>query len=289
MSYFLHILIMVSIYVILGLSLNLVVGLGGMLSLCHAAFYGIGAYASALLMMDLGWPFLPSLIAAVILSGVLAYLISVPATRLRGDFFVLATLGFQIIIFSVLYNWVDFTKGPYGLIGIPRPSVGGVKISSTLGFLVLTTTTAVGVGLLVRRLMRSPYGRSLEAVRDDEIAALSLGKRVSGFKRSVFCISGSLAAVAGVLFAGYASFIDPTNFTLDESVFILCIVIIGGAGTLRGPMAGALILVLLPELLRFLHVPDAIAANLRQILYGITLVLMMRFRPQGIAGKYAFD
>lgn len=289
MSYFLHVLIMIAIYSILGLSLNLVVGLGGMLSLCHGAFYGIGAYSAALLMLHAGWPFLPSLVAAIIITAILAYLISVPATRLHGDFFVLATLGFQVIIFSVLYNWVDFTKGPYGLIGIPRPSVGPIKIVTSSAYLGMTTVFAVLVGLVVRRLVRSPYGRTLQAVRDDELAAHSLGKNVVRFKRSAFCIAGALAAVAGVLFAGYASFIDPSNFALDESVFILCVVIIGGAGTLRGPIAGAVLLILVPELLRFLHVPDAIAANLRQILYGLALVVMMRFRPQGIAGKYAFD
>ncbi|MDA0989849.1 MAG: branched-chain amino acid ABC transporter permease, partial [Verrucomicrobia bacterium] len=160
MNYFLHILIMLSIYVILGLSLNLVVGFGGMLSLCHAAFYGIGAYASALLMMHAGWPFLPSLGAAVVLVGILAYLISIPAIRLHGDFFVLATLGFQIIIFSVLYNWVEFTRGPYGIPGIPRPAIGDLKIVSTPAFLGLAACFAVAVGLVIRRLARSPYGRT---------------------------------------------------------------------------------------------------------------------------------
>lgn len=289
MNYAFHILTMISLYVILGLSLNLVVGYGGMLSLCHAAFYGIGAYASALLMMQAGWSFLPSFVAAVFLVGVVAYLISIPSIRFHGDFFVLATLGFQIIIFSVLYNWVSFTKGPYGIPGIPRPSIGGFKAFSTPVFFAFSLVLVLCVWFVTRRLVKSPYGRTIEAIRDDELAALSLGKNVTRFKRSVFCIAGGLAAVAGVLFAGYASYIDPTSFTLDESVFILCVVIIGGAGNMRGPIIGAVILVVLPELLRFVRMPDAIAANMRQVIYGLLLVLMMRFRPQGIAGKYAFD
>lgn len=289
MNYVFHILIMVSLYVILGLSLNLAVGYGGMLSLCQAAFYGIGAYASALLMMNAGWSFLPSFAIAVIAGGVIAYLISIPSTRFHGDFFVLATLGFQIIIFSILYNWIGFTKGPYGISGIPRPTLWGLKIVSTPGFFFFSLVLAVVVWFITRRLAKSPYGRTLEAVRDDELAALALGKNATRFKRSAFCIAGGLAAVAGVLFAGYASYIDPTSFTLDESVFILCVVIIGGAGNMRGPIIGAVILVVLPELLRFVRMPEAIAANMRQVIYGLLLVLMMRFRPQGIAGKYAFD
>lgn len=289
MNYALHILIMISLYVILGLSLNLAVGYGGMLSLCQAAFYGIGAYASTLMMMNAGWSFLPSFVFAVLIAGLIAYLISIPSIRLHGDFFVLATLGFQIIIFSLLYNWVALTKGPYGISGVPRPSLWGLKIVSTPGFFALSLVFAAVVWFIMRRLAKSPYGRTLEAVRDDELAALALGKNVTRFKRSAFCIAGGLAAVAGVLFAGYASYIDPTSFTLDESVFILCVVIIGGAGNMRGPIIGAVILVLLPELLRLVRMPDAIAANMRQVIYGLLLVLMMRFRPRGVAGKYAFD
>ncbi len=289
MNYAFHILTMISLYVILGLSLNLVVGYGGMLSLCHAAFYGIGAYASTLLMVKAGWSFLPSLAVAVTVVGVIAYLISIPSIRFHGDFFVLATLGFQIIIFSILYNWVGFTKGPYGISGIPRPTLLGLKVVSPPGFFAFSLVLTLVVWFITRRLAKTPYGRTLEAVRDDEMAALALGKNVTRFKRSVFCIAGGLAAVAGVLFASYASYIDPTSFTLDESVFILCVVIIGGAGNMRGPIIGAMILVLLPELLRFVRMPDAIAANMRQVIYGLLLVMMMRFRPQGIAGKYAFD
>lgn len=289
MNYLFHLLTMISLYAILGLSLNLVVGYSGMLSLCHAAFYGIGAYTSTLLLMNAGWSFPASLGASVVLAGVIAYLISIPLIRFQGDFFVLATLGFQMIVFSILYNWIAVTKGPYGIPGVPRPDLWGLKIVSTPSFLVFSCLLTLLVAGVALRLAKSPYGRTLQAVRDDELAALSLGKDVMRFKRSSFLIAGSLAAVAGVLFASYASYIDPSSFTLDESVFILCIVVIGGAGTFQGPIIGALILVLLPEILRFLHMPDAIAANARQAIYGLLLVLIMRFRPQGIAGKYAFD
>lgn len=289
MNYAFHILIMICVYVILGLALNLAVGFGGMLSLCHAAFYGLGAYASTLLIMDAGWPFLPSFLVAVLIVGMIAYLISIPSIRFHGDFFFLATLGFQVIISSILYNWIGFTKGPYGISGIPHPSLLGVHVASPPAFFVFALVLAALVWFVVSRLAKSPFGRTLEAVRDDELAALALGKNVTRFRRTAFCVAGALAAVAGVLFASYASYIDPTSFTFDESVFILCVVIIGGAGNLRGPIIGAFVLVLLPELLRSLRMPDAVAANMRQVIYGLLLVLMMRYRPQGIAGKYAFD
>jgi branched-chain amino acid transport system permease protein len=288
-NYIFHILVMVCLYGLLGLTLNLVVGYSGMLSLCHGAFYGIGAYASTLLMTKLGWPYVPSFLASVLICGAIAYLISIPSIRFHGDFFVLATLAFQFITFSIFYNWTSLTRGPYGISGIPRPSVGEWTVKSPWMFFVLALFVAVSVGLVIWRLSHSPYGRALQAIRDNELAAQALGKNVNRFKRSAFALAGMLAAAAGVLFAGYTSYIDPTSFTLDESVFILCVVIIGGAGNLRGPIVGAVILVLLPELLRFLQIPDAVAANARQIIYGLLLVLMMRFRPQGIAGKYAFD
>lgn len=289
MNYALHVIILVSLYTILGLSLNLSVGYGGMLSLCHAAFYGIGAYASTLLMIKAGLPFLPSLLAAVLLTGIAAQLISIPSSRFHGDFFVLATLGFQMIATSLFHNWTGLTQGPYGIPGIPKPSVFGLRINSPDKFFIFTMIASTAVCFLTWRVVHSPFGRTLQAVRDDELAAMAMGKDVLRFRRTAFTIGGALAGCAGVLFASYATYIDPTSFTLDESVFILSVVIIGGTGNLRGPILGAVVVVLLPELLRFFRIPDAVAANARQIIYGLLLVLMMRFRPQGIAGKYAFD
>jgi branched-chain amino acid transport system permease protein len=289
MNYLFHILTMISIYAVLGLSLNLVLGFGGMLSLCHAAFYGIGAYTFSLLMMDAGFPFLAALPLAVLASGVAALLIGAVTLRLRGDFFVLSTLGFQTIIFVVLYNWVDFTRGPYGIPGIPRPEIFGFSFNAPWAMFLLAAAVALLAWWICLRLSQWPFGRTLQAVRDDALAAQSLGKNPLAFTLTAFALGGALAALAGGLFAVYASYIDPTSFMLEESVFILCVVVIGGAGNLQGPVIGAIILVLLPELLRFVELPDSIAANLRQIIYGLLLVLMMRFRPQGIAGRYAFD
>jgi branched-chain amino acid transport system permease protein len=289
MNYVFHLLIMICLYATLVQSLNLAVGYSGLLSLAHAAFYGIGAYIATLLMMNADWSFASSFVASVIGTGLIAWLVSFPATRLHGDFFVLATLGFQMITFAVLYNWVEFTKGPNGISAIPRPSLFSYSIDTPPTFFVLALFAAIFCCGLLRWLAESPYGRTLQAIREDEIAAASLGKNVNAFKRSAFTWAGAIAAVPGVLFATYFSYIDPTSFGLEESIFIFCTLVIGGAGNLRGPIIGAIVLVLLPELLRFLQIPDSIAANLRQILYGLAIVIMMRLRPQGIAGKYAFD
>lgn len=289
MNYLWHILVLINIYAILAASLDLVVGYTGLLSLCHASFYGIGAYACTLAMMRLGWGFLPAMLFAIPIASAASYVIGLPSLRLRGDYFVLATLGFQMIVFALLYNWIGLTNGPYGIPGIPVPRVFGIQVNSVFGFFVLSGCIALICLVLLWKLTHSPFGLVLKAVRDDEIAAAALGKNVPRVKMLAFAISGGLAAIPGALFAGYMRYIDPTSFTLMESIFILSIVVIGGAGRFWGAILGAAFLVLLPEALRFLQVPAAIAPNLRQIIYGVVIVLLMRFRPQGFIGEYKFN
>ncbi len=289
MNYLWHTLTMIMLYLILGISLNLAVGYGGLLSLCHAAFYGIGAYACTLLPMKAGLSFWLALPLAMLISAAISILISWPSLRLKGDYFVLATLGFQVIVYSALYNWTSLTGGAYGIAGIPRPGLLGWKIDSALSCFVLAAVLAVATALVLWLVQRSPFGRALRAIRDDEVAAAALGKNVTALKVAAFAIAAACAAIPGGLFAVYVRYIDPTSFTVQESIFIISVVIIGGAGTYWGPMIGALLLVLLPEGLRFLHIPDAAAANLRQIIYGLLLVILMLFRPQGIKGEYGFD
>jgi branched-chain amino acid transport system permease protein len=289
MNYLFHIIVLIGLYVMLSQSLNIVMGYGGLVSVCQAAFYGLGAYTCALLMVFAGWSFLTASAAAIAVTGAVAFFLSFPAVRFRDDFFMLATLGFQMIVFTVLYNWVDLTRGAYGVAGIPRPSAGDVTVEAPWAYALLVACVACVLVFTVHRILSSAYGRTLRAVRDDQLAAQSLGKNVDRFRRSAFTIAGTLAAIPGVLFACYATYIDPTSFTIEESVFILSIVIIGGAGNIRGPLLGAVLMVLLPEGLRFVQIPDSVAANVRQIIYGLLIVVLMNIRPQGIAGKYAFD
>ena len=288
MEYLLHILIYIGIYSILSVSLNLLVGYTGILSIAHAAFYGVGAYVAALMALKLHSPFILNLLLGIIAAGILGALIGIPSLRIKDDYFVIATFAFQVIVFSVLNNWVSFTSGPMGLPGIPQPNIFGLKISSHIEFLILVTLLAAFVFWISNRVVKSPFGRVLKAIREDEVFAQSFGKNIFAFKLKVFMISAALAAIAGVMYATYISFIDPTSFTIMESIFIISIVIIGGAGNLWGSVIGAVVLVALPELLRFVGLPNAVAANIRQILYGSLLVIFMMWRPQGFIGEYFF-
>jgi branched-chain amino acid transport system permease protein len=288
MNYIFHILIMINIYLILALSLNLPVGYTGLLSLAHASFYGIGAYISTLLMMKAGLGFIPSLLLSILGSILLGLVISIPSLRLKGDYFMLSTLAFQIITFTILYNWVSLTRGPYGISGIPMPKIFGIVIDSIPSFLIFSTFVTLICLLLLYLLSNSSFGRVLKAIREDELSALSIGKNTTNFKITSFTISAGFAAVSGVLFAGYMTYIDPTSFTLAESIFILSIIIIGGSGNFLGPLVGTAFMILLPEILRFLRIPDSIAANMRQIIYGLLIIIILRFRPQGLKGEYRF-
>lgn len=289
MEYILHILILIGIYTILTVSLNLITGYTGLLSVTHAAFYGVGAYVAALMALRLQSPFLVNVACAAVLCGVAGLVVGVPSLRIRGDSFVIATFAFQVITFSVLNNWSALTAGPMGLPGIPRPVVFGLRISSPLGFLVLVGLFSTGVVLVTRRIVLSPFGRVLKAVREDEVFAQAAGKNIASHKVLVFVISAGIAAVAGALYAYYISFIDPTSFTVLESILIISIVIIGGAGSLWGPVVGAVVLVVLPEVLRCVGLPSSVAANVRQILYGGALVAFMMWRPRGLLGEYSFQ
>jgi branched-chain amino acid transport system permease protein len=289
MEYLLHILIMIGIYSILAMSLNLPAGFTGLISVAHAAFYGIGAYTTALLSRNAGVPFWLCLPAGVLLTALIAFLIAWPSLRTRDDYFVITTFAFQIIVFSILNNWVSFTGGPMGIPGIPQPQFLDITLSSHGTFLCLVAVIGIAVYLFLNRLVNSPYGTVLKAIREDEILVQSLGKNVTHYKMAAFVIGAAIASIGGGLYAMYISYIDPTNFTVMESVFILSIVIIGGVGSLKGSVVGATILVALPEILRFVGLPNAIAANMRQILYGTLLVLCMMYRPQGLFGEYAFN
>jgi branched-chain amino acid transport system permease protein len=286
MAYFLHILILINIYIIIAISLNLIAGYTGILSIAHAAFYGVGAYAAALLAVNYGAPFLLNLVAAMIVAGAVAAVVAFPSLRIHDDYLVIATFGFQMILFSIFNNWVGLTRGPLGIPGIPQPKIFGIAITSHVGFLILTGLLALAVYLFARRLVNSPFGRVLKAIREDEVFAQALGKNVIRYKILVFVIGGALAAIAGTLYAHYVTFIDPTSFTILESIFMISIVIVGGAGSLTGSIVGAAVLIVIPEMLRFLGMPNAIAANMRQIIYGALLVVMMMFRPKGLVGEY---
>lgn len=288
MNYVLNILIMIGIYTILSLSLNLLLGYGGLLSVAQAAFYGIGAYIYSLLLLG-GYSFVLCLVASVVGTSFLALLVGYPALKLRGDYFLLATIGIQGIVFDVLNN-ISLTRGPYGIPGIPAlPTLLGFQSQPMfVDFLFVLLLTGLVV-LFSRALYSSPYGRLLKSVREDETASSALGKNTARIKVWAFVVAAGIAAIAGALYASYVTYIDPTTFSLDQSIFIFAVVLVGGAGNLRGSIVGAAVLIILPEVLRFLGLPSLIAPNVRQIVYGLLLLLLMFLRPQGIAGEYKLE
>lgn len=288
MSYFLHVLVLISIYTILASSLNLLAGCTGMLSVAHAAFYGLGAYAGALAALHWGIRFPFNIAVACGLGAIVALLTALPSLRVHGDYFVLGTFALQMIVFNLLNNWTPVTGGAIGLSGVSAPSVFGISIAAPLRYLCFSGPCAAVVVWVLMRISQSSYGKIIRAIRDDELLAETLGTDVHREKTIVFVLAAAIAAGAGSLYANYITFIAPSNFTVQESIFLLAIVIIGGAGNFLGSVIGAAVLVAVPELLRFSDVSSAAAANVRQILYGALLVVVMIARPRGLLGEYDF-
>lgn len=286
MTYLFHILVMLEIYILLALSANQKVGLSGLLSLAQAVFYGIGAYAAAITITKFGFSYWMALPAAMFSCVIAALIFSFIAGKVRELYFSLATLALQIIFFSIAYNWIPVTNGSYGISGISNPEIFGMKISSPGSFALFGCVWVLVVMLFYTWFLKTSISRLIQATRDDQIAVLSLGKNPNYYKRISIILSAIVAGIAGTLYATYATYIDPSSFTLDESILILSIVLIGGAGRIIGPVTGAIIYILLPELLKFMQMPDGIAANMRMILFGLLLVLIVRFKPKGIFGKY---
>lgn len=288
MNYWLHILISFEIYLILALAMNLLAGFTGLLSLGQAATYGIGAYTFGLLTTAQGWGFFPAALAAIVLAMLLSIPVIICSIRLRGLFFALATLAFQAIVFAILYNWVSVTKGPYGISGVPRPSIFGHVFNDLPGMAAFAGLFAIVALLFFLWMRRTPLLRLLQGVRDDQLALMGLGRNPSRYKFIAIALASACTGFAGALFASYYSYIDPSSFTLDESILILSIVLIGGAGSILGSVAGAAFYVLLPELLRFLQLPDAAAPHVRMMVYAAVLIAVVLYRPNGFFGTYRF-
>lgn len=286
MAYLNHLLILISIWGILGLSLNLVVGFTGLLSVTHAAFFGLGAYATAIFMTSFGMNFFLALLIGIILSMVVAVIIGLVMSRFNGDYYALVSFGFNIIIFSVFLNWQEVTRGPLGIPGIGRPEIFGFVLKDNLLFLILAVALTALVFFASRYITRSSFGRVLKSIREDEQAIQVFGYKTQIYKMFIFAIAAGMAAIAGGLFASYITFIDPSTFDLNESIFILSIIILGGLASNRGALWGAVFLILLPEALRFVGFPSDIAAQMRQVVYGLLLVFLMMYRPQGLMGKF---
>lgn len=285
MDFWIYVANLIAIYAILGLSLNLLVGYAGLFSMATGALYGVGAYAFALTTTKMGLPLPLTLLAAILVPAVVGAIVAIPSLRISGDYLVIASLGLQTLIVALLTNLDGLTGGPGGVYGIPTPHLGSLTPTNPESWLPLTFGVLVIVTLATLALTRSPFGRALEMVRDDEVAAAAAGRNVVALKVVAFMISSGIAGLAGALYASYVSFIDPTSFTVLVSVLALSIVVIGGAGTVRGSLLGAVTVVALIEAVRYVPVDNQLAGSIRQIIYGLLLIAVVFIRPRGIAGR----
>ncbi len=288
--YYLHLVIMAGIFVILTSSWNLLAGYAGQLNLGHAAFYGAGAYASALFAMKLGVsPWLGLLLGGMV-SACFGLLLGIPALRLSGPYLAITTIGFAEIMRLVAMNWVSLTRGSLGLYGIPPLTpirLGGLTVRfhhEQAAFYVILALILITLWC-IRRLTRSQFGISLKALRDDEIGAASIGIGTTGYKLAVFTISAFFAGIAGAFFAHYQRLVSPDTLSLSETFAILTMAMVGGLGTLTGPIVGAVLLTFLSEGLRFAE--DALKLNVRFVLYGLLLILTILFMRDGVVGLFS--
>ncbi len=278
-AYHVDLMTTVFIYALLAMGLNVVVGLTGLLNLGYAAFFGIGAYAYALLNLNAGWGFWASLPAAGLVSMLFGLLIGAPSIRVRGDYLAITTLGFGEIVRIVFNNLDRWTGGPNGLLGIARPTFFGYRFSvNPTPYFYLMLALVIVTAFLLFRLCDSKIGRALVAMREDELAASCMGVPAFRVKLTAFGLSAFIAGLAGACFASKQTIITPDSFDFVLSVLLLAMVVLGGMGNIWGVMLGALVLGVLPELLRSF-------ANYRMLLFGLLMILMMIFRPQGLLGS----
>jgi branched-chain amino acid transport system permease protein len=282
MDYPLHVATVVLLYAGLVASLNLLIGHAGILSFAHASFYGIGAYVTAMLTVYAGWDWLPAVAGAVVATAAIAFVIGVPTLRLGGDYFILVLFGFQLIVVDVILNLDDVTNGPFGIRGVPRPSLDDYSLTSGWPFLIGTAAVTGVVFLIVRRIVTSPLGGKLHAIRDDATVASALGINVARTKIMIFTVAAALAALIGAMTAFYFRFVEANAFDSEVMILLLAMAFVGGTRSLWGAVAGPAILVLFPEIFRFVGPVGVDLAKVQQGLYGLLLVLLMLFRPQGL-------
>jgi branched-chain amino acid transport system permease protein len=277
-SYQTSIMITALMYVMLGLGLNIVVGLAGLLDLGYVAFYAVGAYFYALTNHHFGLGFWTALPFAGALAALFGFLLGFPVLRLRGDYLAIVTLGFGEIIRLILENWNAFSHGPSGIAGISRPGLFGIQLTlqqHTVYLYYIMIALVILTGIVVNRLRDSRIGRAWIALREDEIACQAMGIDKTRTKLMAFALGATWAGFVGCIFAAKTTFINPASFTFMESAMILSIVVLGGMGSILGVIVGAFILILLPEYLRAF-------SQYRMLAFGASMVLIMVFRPQGI-------
>lgn len=288
MIYFYGILTLCVIYAILSLSLNLILGYNGMFHLGHGAFYAIGAYTSALIYTRLGLPFFVEMILAALTAMIFGLIIGYPCIRLKGDYLSFATFGLAVATFTVANNWLEVTKGPIGISGIRHPVILGIDFSNSLYYLLLVIVIGILVFYIIKRITAAPYGKTMQAIREDEVAAAACGRNVNAIRLTVFCVGAFFAGIAGCLYVHYVSIADPTGFSTTISFTVVSMVLIGGTASMQGSIVGAFIVIAVPEIIRYIGLPSYYAEQLKNLFYSIILAVIILRRPQGLLGKLKF-
>ncbi len=283
--YILHLVVLIAIYAILAMALNFVMGYGGVLQFAHVALFGIGAYTTAILTTQYEYSFLVGFLGATAAGAVTALLLGALIRRVRGDFMALITLFFAFVFYALALNLPELTRGALGIAAIGRPEF----VASLPAYALFSVGSLVVVYLLLLRVVHSPFGLVMGAMRDDEVGARVLGKNTVHVKRVALMLSGAIAGFAGALYAHYIGFIDPSSFHLFDLVIVVTAVIIGGFGSLEGSVIGVAIYFLIPEALRSVHLPPETLGAVRQIIFSTLLLLVILLRPKGIFGKISLD
>ncbi len=283
MNYLIHILTLFLLYLLLVESMNLYLGYTGILALSHIAFMGLGGYTGAIITLN-GGSFWTGFFLGGFLSLIVGCLLGLTSLRLRADYLGIATLGFTQILSSIFQNWTDVTRGPLGLPGIPRPGLFGFPLTEKFHYFLFVLAITALLIFLMHRLVKSPFGRVLETIRDDEIGAKMLGKNTLAYKLAIFSLGSMIAGFAGVLYAHFITFIDPHSFTLEEMGTVLVMLMVGGLGTFRGPFYGVALILFLQEGVRFLNLPPQVVGPLQLLLYSLLFLIVMMYFPQGIGG-----
>jgi branched-chain amino acid transport system permease protein len=273
-SYGVYLMTLFCVYLMAVMGLNLTVGYAGQMSLGQAAFFGIGAYHAAILF-KLGWPLFVVLPIAGVACFMVGLALGFPALRVQHHYLAFATLGFNVLVYLVMRNEEKLTGGTFGISGIPRPSILGVSLDGSLAFFYVTFASAIALALVLWWLLRSPWGRAFAALRDNPIRAESLGINITAYTLLAFAIGAACAGIGGVYFAALVQFIEPGPFHVSVSLTMLLAVIVGGSGRFFGPVLGTVIVVLLPEWLRFMQ-------NWYLAVFGFAVVALMIWLPGGL-------
>jgi len=281
MEYLATVLVLISLYVVLAASYNLVIGYGGLATVAHPIFFAIGAYTAGLMAIHLGTPPIVNVIAGAIVAMAASVALAASSLRVSGDYLLIASLGFQLGLLQLIRN-LDVTGGPGGLTNIPSTILGPMR---TPVFLAIALGLAIVSVFAIRAIVRGPYGRAITAMRDEELAFTALGRNAMSMKIAIFAIGCGIAGIAGGVYAYYFQYISPDQFEILQSAQILTMVVLGGMGTPFGPVLGAVLLLAIPQAITFLALPPSIMAPTQGILFTLLVLVFLFLRPAGLMGQ----